>query len=49
MYNLITKKVSDGKPRYEDLENSLEALRQHAVHLKVDRISMPQIGLDWIT
>ncbi|XP_053313809.1 ADP-ribose glycohydrolase OARD1 isoform X2 [Spea bombifrons] len=44
IYYLITKDRASGKPTYEDLHRSLEAMKDHALCNRVTAISMPRIG-----
>ncbi|KAM8977269.1 ADP-ribose glycohydrolase OARD1 [Pelodytes ibericus] len=44
IYYLITKDRAYGKPTYEDLQKSLEAMKNHAVCNNVTALSMPRIG-----
>ncbi|XP_075470118.1 ADP-ribose glycohydrolase OARD1 isoform X2 [Ascaphus truei] len=52
IYYLITKDKASGKPKYEDLFNSLEAMKCHCVSHNVTALSIPRIGcgldrLEW--
>ncbi|XP_032876430.1 ADP-ribose glycohydrolase OARD1 isoform X3 [Amblyraja radiata] len=44
IYYLITKKLASDKPTYDDLQNSLKAMKDHCVDNGILRISMPKIG-----
>ncbi|XP_072419451.1 ADP-ribose glycohydrolase OARD1-like isoform X3 [Chiloscyllium punctatum] len=44
VYYLITKKASYQKPTYENLQSSLEAMKEHCLKHGISRISMPRIG-----
>lgn len=44
VYYLITKKLASDKPMYDDLQNSLKAMKDHCVDNGILRISMPKIG-----
>lgn len=54
IYNLVTKARYFHKPTYENLRQSLQAMKEHAVKNQVKNIAMPKIGcgldgLDWNT
>ncbi|XP_066991814.2 uncharacterized protein [Anabrus simplex] len=54
IYYLVTKKVSNGKPRLDDLVSSVVEMKQHCVDNRVTKIAMPRIGcgldrLEWST
>ncbi|XP_072419450.1 ADP-ribose glycohydrolase OARD1-like isoform X2 [Chiloscyllium punctatum] len=42
VYYLITKKASYQKPTYENLQSSLEAMKEHCLKHGISRISMPR-------
>ena len=44
IFNLITKKKSNGKPTLSSLTTSLKSLLKEAIKLKVKTIAMPRIG-----
>ncbi|XP_078256104.1 LOW QUALITY PROTEIN: ADP-ribose glycohydrolase OARD1-like [Rhinoraja longicauda] len=44
IYYLITKKLASDKPTYDDLQNSLMAMKDHCMDNSILRISMPKIG-----
>lgn len=44
VFNLITKRVSYGKPTYESLQDSLMTMREECVGLEISKIAMPKIG-----
>ena len=44
IYNLVTKEKCNDKPTYEDLQRSLESMREHAREHGVTSIAMPEIG-----
>ena len=54
IYNLVTKARYFDKPTYENLWQSLQAMKEHAVKNQVKNIAMPKIGcgldrLEWNT
>ena len=54
IYNLVTKSRYFDKPTYENLWQSLQAMKEHAVKNQVKNIAMPKIGcgldmLEWNT
>ena len=54
IYNLVTKARYFHKPTYENLWQSLQAMKEHAVKNQVKNIAMPKIGcgldrLEWNT
>lgn len=44
VFNLITKNVSNGKPKYEDLIISLKMMRNQCILGEKKKIAMPKIG-----
>ena len=44
VYNLVTKKHFNDKPKYPDFISSLQAMKKHACKNSVTEISIPQIG-----
>jgi len=44
IYNLVTKEKYYSKPTYENLRQSLEKMKEHAVNNNVQHICMPKIG-----
>ncbi|XP_037934199.1 ADP-ribose glycohydrolase OARD1-like [Teleopsis dalmanni] len=44
VYYLVTKRVSSGKPTYNSLRSSLQAMCEHMRCNNVDKLAMPRIG-----
>lgn len=44
VFNLITKKVSSGKPTYDSLRDALLGMRAIALKKDIRKIAMPRIG-----
>lgn len=44
IYNLVTKSNALHKPTYENLTNSIKAMKEHAIRHYVTDIAMPKIG-----
>lgn len=44
IYYLVTKKIYKDKPTYEDLEQSIELMKDHCIKENVTHLSLPKIG-----
>jgi O-acetyl-ADP-ribose deacetylase (regulator of RNase III) len=44
VFNLITKRVSSGKPTYDSMRISLIKMKEHIVENDIKKVAMPKIG-----